>query len=85
MTVAVADEGVGIPAEDLPHIFDGFFRVRRADRTVPGLGLGLAIARGFLVAMGGSIAARSPNPYTPVGGLPGTVVTLSLPAAEGLD
>ncbi len=79
--LSVADEGIGIPADDLPHVFDSFFRARRGDRIPPGTGLGLAIARGLTEAMGGRIDARSPRPDTPADGLPGTVLTLRLPAA----
>jgi two-component system sensor histidine kinase KdpD len=81
--LSVMDEGVGIAPEDLPHVFDSFFRARRGDRTAPGTGLGLAIARGLVEAMGGRATAQSPNPEATGGGLPGTVVTLSLP--EVLD
>ena len=81
VSIAVADEGVGIPAEDLPHVFDSFYRAKRGDRVAPGTGLGLAIARGMVEAMGGSIAAASPRPDLPRDGLPGAVVTLRLPAA----
>ncbi len=77
----VIDEGIGIPPDDLAHVFDSFFRVTRGDRTLPGTGLGLAIARGLLGAMGGDIAAISPNPEAPSSGFPGTIVTISLPAA----
>ncbi|MGI4975667.1 MAG: ATP-binding protein [Janthinobacterium lividum] len=79
--LSVADEGIGIPADDLPHVFDSFFRARRGDRVAPGTGLGLAIARGLTEAMGGRIDARSPRPDLPRDGLPGTVLTLRLPAA----
>ncbi len=81
VTIAIADEGIGIPPEDLPHIFDSFFRARRTDRTAAGLGLGLAIARGLMRAMGGTIAAQSPNPAMPAGGMQGTVIRLTLPEA----
>jgi two-component system, OmpR family, sensor histidine kinase KdpD len=77
--IAVADEGVGIPSEDLPHVFDSFFRAQRGDRIAPGTGLGLAIARGMVEAMGGQIDAQSPRPEMPADGLPGTVVTIQLP------
>ena len=48
VSLEVIDEGVGISAEDLPHVFDSFYRARRGDRTAPGTGLGLAIARGMM-------------------------------------
>lgn len=79
--VAVADEGMGIPAEDLPHIFDSFYRVKREDRVRPGTGLGLAIARGLMEAMEGTINVQSPRPDVPKDGAPGTVVTICLPVA----
>jgi two-component system sensor histidine kinase KdpD len=72
---------VGIPPQDLPHVFDSFFRASRGDRVAPGTGLGLAIARGMAEAMQGSIAAHSPRPDLPRDGAPGTVLTLRLPAA----
>ena len=79
--VSVADEGIGIPAGDLPHVFDSFYRVRREDRTRPGTGLGLAIARGLVEAMGGTIGVQSPRPDAAQDGAPGTVVTICLPVA----
>ncbi|MBN9559691.1 MAG: sensor histidine kinase KdpD [Alphaproteobacteria bacterium] len=79
--IAVADEGVGIAAEDLPHVFDSFYRARRGDQVAPGTGLGLAIARGLVEAMGGGIRAESPRTDLPVDGSPGTIVTLRLPGA----
>ena len=79
--IAVADEGVGIRAEDLPHVFDSFFRAQRGDRVPPGTGLGLAIARGLVEAMNGSIEALSPRPDAPRGGSPGTIISLLLPEA----
>jgi two-component system sensor histidine kinase KdpD len=57
--IDILDEGDGLPAEDLERIFDKFYRVHRADRQRAGTGLGLAICRGFVEAMGGSIAARN--------------------------
>jgi two-component system sensor histidine kinase KdpD len=83
VAVSVADEGVGIPAQDLPHVFDSFFRVSRGDRTIAGTGLGLAIARGLVDAMGGRVAAQSPSPHAHRHGFPGTVVTIHLPQSVG--
>jgi two-component system, OmpR family, sensor histidine kinase KdpD len=60
MLVSVTDDGAGVAAADLPHLFDKFFRIRRADRTSAGTGLGLSICKGFVEAMGGGIAAESP-------------------------
>lgn len=80
--IEVADEGVGIPAADLEHVFDSFYRARREDRTVAGTGLGLAIARGLVEAMDGEIAAESPRPDAPADGAPGTVIRVWLPAVS---
>ena len=81
VAISVSDEGIGIAGEDLPHVFDSFYRAGRGDRVAPGTGLGLAIARGFTIAMGGRIEAASPRPDAPPLGFPGTVITLHLPAA----
>ncbi len=55
----VADEGDGIPPDDLEHIFDKFYRVHAGDQRRAGTGLGLAICRGFVEAMGGTISAAN--------------------------
>ncbi len=74
----IADEGVGILPDELPLVFDSFFRASRADRVAAGAGLGLAIAKGLVEAMGGRIEARSPRPDAPREGLPGTVIAFHL-------
>lgn len=56
--VAVADTGIGIPADALPHIFDRFWHARRTSRTA-GSGLGLAIAKGIVSAHGGALEVES--------------------------
>jgi signal transduction histidine kinase len=58
--VTVVDHGPGIPAEDLPHIFDRFFRGDPSrTRATGGFGLGLAIAEALVQAYGGSLIAES--------------------------
>ena len=72
--VAVMDNGAGIPKEDLPHIFDKFYRVKQA-RKVEGIGLGLAICKGIIEAHGGQIWAENRTSG-------GTVITFTLPVHE---
>jgi len=67
------DTGVGIPPEDMPYIFDEFFRGRDVERT--GAGLGLSIAQKIIEAHGGKIWAESP--CTPDG--KGSKFTFTLP------
>jgi two-component system sensor histidine kinase ChvG len=57
LQVAITDSGPGIPAEDLPRLFNRFF-TRRGDRH--GTGLGLALARAVVEAHGGRVEARAP-------------------------
>jgi signal transduction histidine kinase len=59
--VAVQDDGGGISASDLPHLFDAGFRSDRARRADAGAGLGLTIARAIVEAHGGVIDARNHN------------------------
>ncbi len=62
----IADEGIGIPAEELPQIFERFYRVDTSlRRTAPGAGLGLYLAKAIIDAHGGQIWVRSePNKGT---------------------
>ncbi|GLK56890.1 two-component system sensor histidine kinase KdpD [Methylopila capsulata] len=57
VVLTVTDDGPGIAPQDLPHVFDRFYRSAGGDRKTPGAGLGLAIAKGFLEAQGGSAEA----------------------------
>ena len=57
-TLYVADEGSGISAEDLPHVFERFYRSTES-RTMPGSGLGLSIVRKIAERHGGAVVAGS--------------------------
>ena len=57
--VTFSDTGIGIPAEDLPHVFDRFYRVTGASPSPAGTGLGLAIAKRIVEAHGGAIEVDS--------------------------
>jgi signal transduction histidine kinase len=58
--ISVTDNGEGIPAEDLPDIFERFYRVDKSrTRATGGRGLGLTIARRLVEAHGGQVAAQS--------------------------
>lgn len=57
VAVEIEDSGPGISPEDLPHVFDQFYRAREAKTR--GVGLGLAIAKGIIDAHGGRIGVRS--------------------------
>jgi two-component system sensor histidine kinase KdpD len=76
VVLQILDEGEGIPGGDLERIFDKFYRVRAGDRKRAGTGLGLAICRGFVEAMGGTIAAGNRVDRS------GAVFTITLPVAE---
>jgi two-component system sensor histidine kinase BaeS len=72
----VADTGPGIPADELPHIFDRLWRGQHA-RSIAGSGIGLAVVRELVTAHGGTVTAGSP----PAGG---ATVTIRLPQAVPL-
>jgi len=74
VVLEVADTGPGIPPEQLPHVFERFYRGEAARRR-PGTGLGLSITASLIEAMGGTISARSERGA-------GTTFRIDLQAAE---
>jgi two-component system sensor histidine kinase BaeS len=78
LAITVTDDGDGILAEHLPHVFERFYRVDAArDREQGGAGIGLAIAKALVEAHNGHITASSQGPGT------GTTFTVTLPARRG--
>jgi two-component system, sensor histidine kinase and response regulator len=75
VVISVADTGVGIPASDLPWIFDAFYRGQAGGGEFAGAGIGLALTRRIVEAHGGSITATS-EPGR------GSVFVIALPALE---
>jgi histidine kinase len=77
MRVEVADTGIGIAPEHLPHLFERFYRIDRSRaRAGGGSGLGLTIARRLVDAHGGRIWAESPGPGR------GSAFSFTLPLAR---
>jgi signal transduction histidine kinase len=73
--LTVTDNGIGIPAEQYPHLFDRFFRASNAvSAGIKGTGLGLAITKAIIDAHAGSIRAEPAGPHG------GTTFTLTLPS-----
>ena len=57
--VTIEDGGPGVPAESLPRLFEKFYRVpRKGEGSRRGTGIGLAVVRGLIEAMGGQVVAR---------------------------
>jgi two-component system, sensor histidine kinase and response regulator len=57
--ISVKDEGIGISSEDLPHIFDGFYRGKSGQETAAGHGIGLAVTRQIVEAHNGTVSVES--------------------------
>jgi signal transduction histidine kinase len=63
--VSVTNTGDGIPADDLPHVFERFYRVEKSrDRRSGGAGIGLAIVRQLVESSGGRVGAQSADGWT---------------------
>ncbi|MFA4836307.1 MAG: GAF domain-containing sensor histidine kinase [Dehalococcoidia bacterium] len=75
--VKIQDMGIGIPAQDVPRLFDDFYRASNAD-GISGTGLGLSIAKRIVEAHGGKIEVSSPCPETGKG----TEFAFTLPIAD---
>ena len=74
LAISIIDDGIGIDAADLPHVFDRFYRTDQSrSRGIGGTGLGLAITRAIVEAHGGTIAVTSDGPGQ------GVSVTIRLP------
>jgi two-component system sensor histidine kinase KdpD len=78
VVISIEDEGRGIPTTELERVFERFRRMEEATDRGKGAGLGLAISKGFVEAMGGRIAAASP-----IHGALGTRILISLPKERG--
>ena len=79
VVISIEDEGAGIPTAELERVFDKFRRIEQPSDRGQGIGLGLAISKGFVEALGGRIAAASPIHGDPAQGMHGTRVLISLP------
>ena len=75
VTLTIEDGGPGVSDEALPRLFDKFYRAPRAgEGSRRGTGAGLAVVRGLMAALGGTVAAR----HSPPGGL---AIDLVVPVA----
>ena len=72
--VRITDEGSGVADEDLPYIFERFYRADRSRGRTPGSGIGLTVARELIVANGGTVDVETTGPA-------GTTFRVALPTA----
>jgi signal transduction histidine kinase/ligand-binding sensor domain-containing protein/DNA-binding response OmpR family regulator len=75
LTISISDTGIGIPAADIPYIFDRFFQSRKTAGDKEGTGIGLSLVKNYVEQHGGTIQVASEEDK-------GTVVTLLLPIVE---
>ena len=77
VSIIVQDSGRGIPPEDLPHVFERFYRVDKSrNQLTGGMGIGLSITKAIVEAHGGTITVTSAEGQ-------GSVFTVTLPAVDG--
>jgi signal transduction histidine kinase len=81
LSIVISDSGMGIPAEDLPRLFQRSYRGAQASGGIPGTGLGLSIAKDLLDQMNGKIQVVSPISCDSQGKAIGSEFTVSLPIA----
>jgi two-component system, OmpR family, sensor histidine kinase KdpD len=77
ISIEIADRGIGIPPDDLSHVFDKFYRLQKPN-NVPGTGLGLSICKGIIEAHSGHIFAHN----RPGGG---TIINIILPITAPIE
>ena len=83
VTVTVADTGAGVPPEDLPYVFERFYRADKSrSRATGGAGLGLAIVKQLVEAHGGQIEVQSRGDPSWSPTAEGTQFTFTLPVAK---
>ena len=75
LRVAVTDTGIGIPAEDLPRLFNPFDRLGRQSSDIEGTGLGLALSKRLTTAMGGRLDVESTPGH-------GSTFTVTMPITD---
>jgi signal transduction histidine kinase len=80
LAIVVRDSGLGIPASDLPQLFQRSYRGVQAQGEIPGTGLGLSIAKELVEQMGGSISVASPSARGT-----GSEFTVTLPLARSQE
>ena len=80
VVMSIADEGPGIAVDELPRIFDKFFRGDADRRRSPGVGLGLSVVRGIIEAFDGQVGVESP-----VADGRGARFTIKLPIQQAME
>ncbi len=75
LVIRVRDRGPGVPAEDLPHLFERFYRGGHGARHTAGTGMGLSIARGLLATQGARVSAANAADG-------GAIFTIAVPAGD---